>query len=67
MKRLISMDGQVTEGERRFAIWCTVVDRFEEVNGQQTWDSAEELDADDRQAHLGARLIRWSPGHRQAA
>lgn len=40
------MDGQVTEGDRMFAIWCTVVDRFETVNGQQAWESAEELDAD---------------------
>lgn len=46
MIRLINMDNQITEGDRAFALWDTVRDRFVEVLDSQAWDSADELAQD---------------------
>jgi GGDEF domain-containing protein len=42
MKRICNLDGQITSG-RCFAIYCTVIDRFESVNDSWTWETADEL------------------------
>ncbi len=57
MKRIIKMDNQVTEGEKMFAIWDTVRDKFDEIGSEQSWESADELaDAFDYEIHKYTRV-----------
>lgn len=50
MKRIINMGPDVYPGldpaPKMFAVWCTVNDRFEELDGTQDWESADELESD---------------------
>ena len=43
MIRIINMDGQVNEGEKMFAVWDTVTDKFLSFADSQSWSSANEL------------------------
>lgn len=59
MKCIIKLDGQIAEGDRCFAVYCTVRDRFDSYGGSQTWDTADELDADfERDANESAAALR---------
>ncbi len=42
--RYVPMDNVVIDGERRFAFFDTVRDKFASVSGEQTWDSIAALD-----------------------
>lgn len=58
MIRIIKMDGQVTDepGDRMFAVWNTVTDRFEQVFDSWAWESADELAEDlDQQIVISAK------------
>jgi hypothetical protein len=46
MKRVINIDNQIIDGERSFAIYDTVRDCFDKVNGSHTWQTADELSKD---------------------
>lgn len=48
MKRIVKCDEQIllTPGNRMFAIYDTIPDRFQTVLNSQTWESAEALAAD---------------------
>ena len=46
MIRFIDLGDQILEGQREFAWFDTVTDTFEEVNGNQTWDTWEEFEED---------------------
>jgi hypothetical protein len=46
MKRIIKTDGQIIDGERGFAIYCTVGESFSTVGNNQTWESADDLASD---------------------
>lgn len=46
MMRYVSLDGVIISGERRFAFFDTVVDRFVDLDGEQTWNSVEDLAVD---------------------
>ena len=69
MKRYIDLKDQTgnvdyEEGEREFAFYCTVTDKFEIFCGSQTWDSREELANDVKDAGREdelERLLRLIP------
>lgn len=51
MKRFIDLGNQTKNidydnGEREFAFYCTVTDRFESFSGNQTWESIESFTED---------------------
>jgi hypothetical protein len=43
MIRFIDLTGQICDGEKEFAFFDTVTGRFIDVNGEQTWDTVEDL------------------------
>lgn len=51
MRRLVRVDGQITDEERGFAFYDTVRDRFDTFNETQVWETADELQAD-LEAHV---------------
>ena len=55
MKRFIDLGEQILEGERCFAFYDTVVDRFEEYYGEQVWTSW----ADFEENYTGNELPRY--------
>lgn len=38
MKRFIDLGDQIDEGTKEFAWYDTILDRFEEFSGEQTWN-----------------------------
>ena len=69
MMRFIKLDGQILSGDRRFAFYDTVIDKFVELMGEQTWDSVEDLQScfDSSQHNdLRDRLVGLARGNRAA-
>jgi len=44
MIRYVYIGGQIIEGETEFAYYDTISDRFVTLNGDQVWDSWEDLE-----------------------
>jgi hypothetical protein len=68
MKRFIDLGDQTGNidyeaGEREFAFYCTVVDKFETFSGNQTWATKQEFIedyvGDELQRFLGLIPLDW--------
>lgn len=46
MLRFINLTGQITEGDHEFAWYDTIIDKFLEFNGIQTWSTWEDFEQD---------------------
>lgn len=46
MKRFINLTNQINQGEKRFAWYDTVIDKFEIHSGSSTWTHWDEFEED---------------------